>query len=129
MSNGLERWDQFANNLRSQAPTMVNKLLDGATEEFKEQLELYTPVDTGLLRSSWTYKGAGLIRVFTNNIKYGVYVNYGHRQEIGRYVPKIHARLVRDYVPGTYFVESAVGNANLTGGKGIAEITSIWNSL
>jgi hypothetical protein len=32
-------------------------------------------------------------------------VNYGHRQEVGRFVPAIGKRLVNGWVNGQYFVE------------------------
>lgn len=36
-----------------------------------------------------------------NNIEYAPYVENGHRQEVGRYVPAIGKRLVRSFVEGS----------------------------
>ena len=40
-----------------------------------------------------------------NNVKYASFVNDGHRQEVGRFVPAIGKRLVNGWVNGQYFVE------------------------
>ncbi len=39
-----------------------------------------------------------------NNTEYAEYVEYGHRQQPGRYVPAIGKRLKRSWVPGQHFV-------------------------
>ena len=40
-----------------------------------------------------------------NPVEYASYVEYGHRQQVGRYVPAIGKRLVQPYVPPKYFVK------------------------
>lgn len=41
-------------------------------------------------------------------VKYAKWVNYGHAQQVGRYVPAIHRRLVRSFVPGNPFVQRGI---------------------
>lgn len=40
-----------------------------------------------------------------NNVKYASFVNDGHRQTVGRFVPAIGKKLVNGWVNGQYFVE------------------------
>lgn len=90
-----------------------------------------TPVQTGALRRGWTAKtheeavsgsGAGknpiayanslpIVRKgnvyeieVINPVKYGSYVEYGHRQEAGRYVHAIRKRLKKSWVEGRFFL-------------------------
>lgn len=37
---------------------------------------------------------------------YAPHVEFGHRQEVGRFVPAIKRRLVKPYVPGQYFLKT-----------------------
>ena len=68
-----------------------------------------TPVDTGDLRRSWELtgpdkKGLKFEMDLANPLEYALYVELGHRQEPGRFVPAIGKRLVADYVPGSYML-------------------------
>lgn len=71
-----------------------------------------TPSKTGNLRNLW---GAGNdIKVkktgnnyevnIENSASYASYVEYGHRQTPGRYVPEIGKRLVNDWVDGKFML-------------------------
>ena len=95
-------------------------------------------VDTGLLRNSITHavaghspekqsytadKGSGhgsysgtvgterdkAVYIGTN-VEYAPYVEYGHKQEVGRYVPAIGKRLVKPHVPAKPFLKPAVAD-------------------
>lgn len=133
-------WDNFIHNLRT--TTVMDDYFDDVTEEVIDQLQDDTPVDTGHLKSMWTsgnpntesyvkslptYKaGDNMTHILENKVDYGFYVNYGHKQQPGRYVPQIHARLVRDYIPGTYFLESSLNNMNLKGTKAGIDLKIFW---
>lgn len=96
---------------------LIGKLESGGTEDIIEnamqQLAEYglgiakknTPVgDTGELRRNWDVKEASAERiVLTNNTEYAEYVEYGHRQEPGRYVPKLGKRLKHSWVRGQFY--------------------------
>ena len=43
-----------------------------------------------------------------NNIEYAPYVENGHRQEVGRYVPAIGKRLVRGFVEGKHMLRDSL---------------------
>lgn len=68
-----------------------------------------TPVISGLLRANWATRIDGTWIIIENLTQYAAAVNYGHRQEAGRYVPAIGKRLVRPYVAGKYMLEKAMG--------------------
>lgn len=61
--------------------------------------KMRTPVDTGLLRNSWQLSNvfkksnSEYYIVLFNPVLYASYVEYGHRQEVGRFVPQIGKRL------------------------------------
>lgn len=59
------------------------------------------PVDTGNLRNSITHQMEGDKTVAIGTpVEYAPYVEFGHHQQPGRYVPAIGKRLVKDYVEG-----------------------------
>ena len=68
-----------------------------------------TPVVSGLLRANWAFRIDGRWIIIENLTSYAAAVNYGHRQEAGRYVPALGKRLVRPYVAGKYMLEKAMG--------------------
>lgn len=77
-----------------------------------------TPVgSTGQLRRGWSAEGmqegggGGSYEItIINPTHYASYVNYGHRQTPGRFVPAIGKRLVASWVAGQFFVEGAEGD-------------------
>ena len=59
----------------------------------------------GTLRDAWTSsevrkEGANYVIEITNPSEYASYVEYGHRQQPGRYVPAIEKRLKKGWVKG-----------------------------
>lgn len=68
-----------------------------------------TPVKEGNLRRQWsivgpTYTGNAFVIELQNNTEYASYVEDGHRQTPGRYVPAIGKRLKASWVPGTHML-------------------------
>lgn len=68
------------------------------------------PVATGNLKNSLTSEvDAREQAVYIGtDVEYAASVEYGHHQEVGRYVPKIGARLVREFVPAQPFLRPAI---------------------
>lgn len=63
----------------------------------------------GTLKRGWTasevYKDGSYYKVdVTNAVEYASYVEYGHRQEPGRFVPAIGKRLKRSWVKGQFMM-------------------------
>ena len=68
-----------------------------------------TPVDTGKLRRNWQVSRIRLFEKFCvvevyNATEYAEYVEFGHRQTPGRYVPAIGKRLKKAWVPGKFML-------------------------
>ena len=73
----------------------------------------YCPVDTGRLKGSITHKRSTVERdtmLVGTNVEYAPYVEIGHDQEVGRYVPAIGKRLVASHVDGKPFIRPAIEN-------------------
>ena len=107
--------------------------LDQVLEEFAEQVEMGLEaiglqaerhakenitrngtVDTGLLRNSISHmvdSGDKAVYIGTN-VEYAPYVEYGHKQEVGRYVPAIGKRLVKPHVPAQPYLRPAASEHN-----------------
>ena len=67
----------------------------------------------GALRQGWTVlpiekKGGAYQITVTNNLLYASYVEYGHRQKPGRYVPALGKQLKAAWVPGRYMMTISV---------------------
>lgn len=66
----------------------------------------------GTLKRGWTAKpverfGNQYRITVINSVEYASYVEFGHRQKPGRYVPQIGKRLKRGWVPGQYMLTNA----------------------
>lgn len=97
----------------SQANTAL--LLENITNELGARLLAKaikrTPVDKGTLRRGWDASigakavntGGGYTVTITNNVEYASYVEFGHRQTPGRYVPAIG----KSWVSGQFFLTKA----------------------
>jgi hypothetical protein len=112
------------NFIKSVSRELAGRLLRGAVNR--------TPVDTGVLRAGWTAKTEqeakkgywldpvvyasrlpveknGNVYTITiiNPVFYASYVEYGHRQEVGRFVPAIGKRLKNHWVEGQFMLTKA----------------------
>lgn len=102
--------------LRDSLGKLVGKeqdIAEGACKECARQLLTRTikrtPVNKGQLRRGWTTTkpektGTGVTIEMINNVKYAPYVEYGHRQQPGRFVPAIGKRLKKSWVPGQFMM-------------------------
>lgn len=101
----------------SQANTAL--LLENITNELCARLLAKaikrTPVDKGTLRRGWDASigvkavntGGGYTVTITNSVEYASYVEFGHRQTPGRYVPAIGKSLKKSWVSGQFFLTKA----------------------
>lgn len=75
-----------------------------------------TKITGGTLRRGWTVDNKALMFGDTyvvnvlNNVFYCTYVENGHRQTPGRYVPAIGKKLKRSWVPGKHMLKLSVDN-------------------
>lgn len=70
--------------------------------------KLKCPKRTSRLSNSISHRVNGKTMEVGTNVEYAPYVEFGHHQEPGRYVPAIGKRLVRDFVPGTPYIAPAL---------------------
>ena len=105
----------MAYNFNSQVPQVLEELkrkkaqaleiIGGLAEGYAKRL---CPTKTSNLKNSITHQQEGEdTEIIGTNVKYAPYVELGHHQTPGRYVPAIKKRLVRDYVPGKPFLKPA----------------------
>ncbi len=64
----------------------------------------------GELRRKWSMKPAAKMgrryrAIVINNAKYASYVEHGHRQNVGQFVPVLGKRLVEPWVPGVHMLQ------------------------
>lgn len=85
-------------------------------KDWEADVRANTPMNTGDLRRSWTLDppnkaGKAIEMELSNPLEYAEYIEYGHRQEVGRFVPAIGKRLKTPYVQGYYMLRD--GTARL----------------
>lgn len=91
-----------------QAETIKEPIDQGiktATKWTLRTLKASTPVDESRLRPSMTHKITRSEGRVGTNVSYAPFVEYGHRQTPGRFVPAIGARLITDWVRPSHVKE------------------------
>ena len=107
-----ERIKQAANPARMDS--FYIRLLDDTTNQLLNAVKEATPPGpSGHLKRGWYKKavrkqGDVYGTVLYNNVEYAPWVENGHRQTPGRYVPAIGKRLVRSWVEGKYMLRNSV---------------------
>ena len=100
-----------AGAVNSEVDAAIKRALEicgGKAETYAKQL---CPKDTGRLQNSITHKPEGTdTEVIGTNVEYAPFVEFGHHQEPGRFVPAIGKRLVASYVPGKPFLGLSLEN-------------------
>lgn len=108
-TRGLGGFVDRVNSLSSRIDEAVFAAMADEGLAWRDDVRANTPVDTGDLRRSWVLtgpdkRGSKFEMDLSNNLEYAEHVEYGHRQEPGRYVPAIGKRLKADYVKGFYML-------------------------
>lgn len=102
-----------------QFPEEVSKTIRKALETIGGQAENYAKINltrnksvqTGTLRGSVTHKPADdTTMAVGTNVEYAPYVELGHHQQPGRYVPKLGKRLKKSWVAPKPYLRPAVEN-------------------
>lgn len=76
--------------------------------DLADRLKPRTPVDSRSMVDSIRVEVRGGGATVGYTAAHAPHVEYGHRQEPGRYVPAIGKRLVKSYVPGQHFFRPVV---------------------
>lgn len=111
----------------------LSKAMNNEGLDWRDDVRANTPVDSGDLRRSWIFAGvekSGFIfeMDLSNNIEYADYVEYGHRQEPGRFVPAIGKRLKANYVSGYYMLRDGTNKLEESLPKSLEEAIAIARS-
>lgn len=113
----LRNLKKFQKELEKLSEQDMDKLLlDCAKQlalELLRQVKQKTPTKTGLLKNSWQVGNAkkqanGYVVEVFNSVEYASFVEHGHYQEVGRFVPAIGKRLVSNYVEGKHMLYLSV---------------------
>lgn len=84
-------------------------ILVATVNEMKSKAERAAPVgDTRQLATSVFSRIDGSRGTVGYTAEHAPHVEYGHRQNVGQFVPKLGKRLVASYVPGQHFFRRAV---------------------
>ena len=98
---GLNRFIRTLNNASNSFDEEASKRLNKIPQKLVAKVKLKTPVGKvkgGTLKRSWRVKKDGdLARIVYNNVKYGPYVEYGHRTRGGK-----------SFVDGKYMLAKSV---------------------
>jgi len=92
-------------------PILQRALLAGQAVLAKHTTRDTVPWRTGFLTQSFRARMEALRLTWYPTASYAPYVELGHSQQVGRYVPAIGARLVQPFVKGNRFMERIVRSA------------------
>lgn len=115
MDNGYDYSEVLEFNRRIERATEIvddlfKEALGQMALDFLRKVKDRTPQRTGMLKDRWKIgaivkKGDDyMIEVF-DDTKYASFVEDGHRQKVGRYVPAIGKRLVKPWVEGRFMMK------------------------
>ena len=111
--SGLIDFERFIDDMVNGFEEFLRKFLLKEALRALASTKRRTPYVTGHLRNSWQISdvrksGGYLIVEIFNPVEYASYVEYGHAQEPGRYVPAIGKRLKASWVPGKFMSTVAI---------------------
>lgn len=103
-------------------PEVRRRGLDKTAKYLDERLQANSPIDTGYLKGWFRYKETDSMIDIRSPAKYAGWVNDGHSQQPGRFIPgkvkngkfrydpnaKTGIVLKRSHVPGKKFVEASI---------------------
>lgn len=125
----IKELKRFAKMLNSEKE-IIRKSVNELGQKHLANIIKRTPVDSGELRKSWITEvreiADGYEVTISTNILYAPYVNYGHRQEVGRFVKTIGKRLKQPWVEGSFFIQRAEAQTAKSIEKVVAKHLRKW---
>lgn len=113
--DGMDNWLKKLEAMKKDFPKETGKFLMKKASETIGNTKSYTPVDTGTLKNAWQRQNGGSFKqIIYNNCSYSADVEWGHRQEVGRYVPKLKKRLKNPFVRGHRMLHKAMNRTKLS---------------
>jgi len=118
MSVDLKDWDELMKRLdEAKIDDFIFDCAKDLGQRTLREVRRNTPVLSGVLMRNWKiaeknkYRGKSVVKV-ENITSYASHVEYGHKQQSGRYVKAIGKRLVKSFVSGKYFMQKSVDSVN-----------------
>lgn len=114
--------DDFRKFISAEGSLRLDNALHGATmqiaNEWMAKAAARTPVVSSQMRMNWHVEDKGQsgdtheARVYNSAVgekgaPYPIYVEFGHRQQVGRFVPKLGKRLVKPWVNGQFMLTNS----------------------
>ena len=106
----IRKWNERIAQAQSMVDSEFLKASKQVALEFLKRVKVKTPKGrTGKLNQSWQIgtpvkQGDTYVITIYNPMEYAEFVEYGHRQQVGRYVPAIGKRLKKPWVEGRFMM-------------------------
>lgn len=107
--DGLKEFQKTIEEMEKEKEQLMIDTIKELAARLLRKVIKRTPSDTGNLRKNWTVsdvrKNGGNYEIeVSNSTEYASYVEFGHRQTPGRFVPVIGKRLKKSWVKGKFML-------------------------
>ena len=107
--DGLKEFQKTIENMEKEKEQLMIDTIKELAARLLRKVIKRTPSDTGNLRRNWAVsdvrKNGGNYEIeVSNSTEYASYVEFGHRQTPGRFVPVIGKRLKKSWVKGKFML-------------------------
>ena len=107
--DGLKEFQKTIENMEKEKEQLMIDTIKELAARLLRKVIKRTPSDTGNLRRNWAVsdvrKNGGNYEIeVSNSTEYASYVEFGHRQTPGRFVPTIGKRLKKSWVKGKFML-------------------------
>ena len=107
--DGLKEFKKIIEEMEKEKEQLMIDTIKELAARLLRKVIKRTPSDTGNLRRNWTVSdvrknGENYEIEVSNSAEYASYVEFGHRQTPGRFVPAIGKRLKKSWVQGKFML-------------------------
>ena len=107
--DGLKEFQKIIEEMETEKEQLMIDTIKELAARLLRKVIKRTPSDTGNLRRNWTVSdvrknGENYEIEVSNSAEYASYVEFGHRQTPGRFVPAIGKRLKKSWVKGKFML-------------------------
>lgn len=107
--DGLKEFQKIIEEMEKEKEQLMIDTIKELAGRLLRKVIKRTPSDTGNLRRNWTVSdvrknGENYEIEVSNSAEYASYVEFGHRQTPGRFVPAIGKRLKKSWVKGKFML-------------------------
>nr|DAX98044.1 MAG TPA: type I neck protein [Caudoviricetes sp.] len=107
--DGLKEFQKIIEEMEKENEQLMIDTIKELAARLLRKVIKRTPSDTGNLRKNWTVSdvrknGENYEIEVSNSAEYASYVEFGHRQTPGRFVPAIGKRLKKSWVKGKFML-------------------------